>query len=225
VAPEIPGAIGFIERLVAAGVVVSLGHSVATSDETSMALAAGASMGTHLFNAMPPLTAREAGLAGVLMTDPRAHFGVIADKIHLAPEMLLLAWRSAPDRLILVTDAISATGMPEGDYDIGGTPVTVDGGAVRNAEGSLAGSVLTMDRAVAVLMETTGASVKEATDAASLHPATALGRTDLGKLTMGARGDVVLLDETAVVATVVDGEIVFCSEPDRLRGVPHDPEI
>jgi N-acetylglucosamine-6-phosphate deacetylase len=225
IAPEIPGAIGFIERLVAAGVVVSLGHSVATSDETSMALTAGASMGTHLFNAMPPLTAREPDLAGVLMTDPRTHFGVIADGIHLAPEMLVLAWRSAPDRLILVTDAISATGMPEGDYDIGGTPVTVDRGAVRNAEGSLAGSVLTMDRAVAVLMETTGASVKEATDAASLHPATALGRTDLGTLAMGARGDAVLLDETAVVATVVGGEIVFCNEPDRLGGMPHDSEI
>jgi N-acetylglucosamine-6-phosphate deacetylase len=82
-----------------------------------------------------------------------------------------------------------------------------------------------MDRAVAVLMETTGASVKEATDAASLHPATALGRTDLGTLAMGARGDAVLLDETAVVATVVGGEIVFCNESDRLGGMPHDSEI
>jgi N-acetylglucosamine-6-phosphate deacetylase len=223
-APEIPGAVGFIERLVADGVVVALGHSTATVDEVKLALDAGASLGTHLFNAMVSLTAREPGLAGVLMTDQRAHFGVIADGIHLAPEMLQIAWRSASDRLILVTDAISATGMPDGDYDIGGIPVTAAQGAVRNATGSLAGSVLTMDRAVAVLMETTGASLKEATDAASLHPATALGRTDLGTLAMGAQGDVVLLDGTAVVATVVGGEIVFCSQPDRMRGTPHDPE-
>jgi len=225
IAPEIQGAIGFIETLVAAGVVVSLGHSAATSDEAELALDAGASMGTHLFNAMAPMAGREPGLAGVLITDTRAHFGVIVDGIHLAPEMLRLAWRSAPDRLILVTDAISATGMPEGDYCIGGIPVTVDRGAVRNAEGSLAGSVLTMDRAVAVLMETTEASLQEATDAASLHPATALGRTDLGTLAMGARGDVVLLDGTTVIATVVGGEIMYCSQPDRLRGMSHDPEV
>ncbi|MCL1601968.1 MAG: N-acetylglucosamine-6-phosphate deacetylase [Actinomycetia bacterium] len=223
VAPEIQGVLSFIERLVAAGVVASLGHSAATSDETDQALGAGATLGTHLFNAMAPLTARDPGLAGVLMTDPRTHFGVIADGIHLAPEMLRLAWRSAPDRLILVTDAISATGMPEGAYDIGGVPVTVNQGAVRNATGSLAGSVLTMDRAVAVLMETTEASLKEATDAASLHPATALGRADLGTLSIGARGDVVLLDGTTVVATVVGGEIAFCKESDRLRGMPRDP--
>ena len=223
VAPEIQGVISFIERLVAAGVVASLGHSAATSDETDLALGAGATLGTHLFNAMAPLTARDPGLAGVLMTDPRTHFGVIADGIHLAPEILRLAWRSAPDRLILVTDAISATGMPEGEYDIGGIPVTVSRGAVRNAAGSLAGSVLTMDRAVAVLMETTEASLKKATEAASLHPATALGRTDLGTLSIGARGDVVLLDGTTVVATVVGGEIAFCKEPDRLRGMPRDP--
>ena len=223
VAPEIQGVISFIERLVAAGVVASLGHSATTSDETDLALGAGATLGTHLFNAMAPLTARDPGLAGILMTDPRTHFGVIADGIHLAPEMLRLAWRSAPDRLILVTDAISATGMPEGEYDIGGIPVTVGRGAVRNAAGSLAGSVLTMDRAVAVLMETTEASLKEATEAASLHPATALGRTDLGTLSIGARGDVVLLDGTTVVATVVGGEVAFCKEPDRLRGMPRDP--
>lgn len=225
IAPEIPGAIDFIERLAAAGVVVALGHSAATSGEAQLAIDAGASLGTHLYNAMAPLTAREPGLAGVLMTDPRAHFAVIADGIHLAPEMLRLAWNSAPDRLILVTDAISATGMPKGEYDIGGISVTVDRGAVRNAAGSLAGSVLTMDRAVAVLMETTGASVREAADAASQHPATALGRSDLGTLALGARGDVVLLDGTTVVATVVAGEIVFCDQPDRLRGMPHDPEV
>lgn len=220
VAPEIPGVIGFIERLVSAGVVVSLGHSAATSAEAKLALDAGASLGTHLFNAMAPMTAREPGLAGVLMSDPRAYFDVIADRIHLAPEMLQMAWHLAPDRLILITDAISATGMAEGSYDIGGIAVTARNGAVHNAEGSLAGSVLTMDRAVAVLMEATTASLDEATRAATHNPAAVLGRGDIGVLSVGSRADVVLLDGLEVVVTIVGGEIVFCSQPDRLEGTP-----
>jgi N-acetylglucosamine-6-phosphate deacetylase len=221
VAPEIIGARNFIEDLVSAGVVVSLGHSAATSRAARLALDAGASLGTHLFNAMEPMTVREPGLAGVLLTDQRAHFGVIADGVHLAPEMLQIAWRLGPDRLILVTDAISATGMPEGIFDIGGIPVTASSGAVRNVEGSLAGSVLTMDRAVAVLMETTTANLNGATRAATQNPAAALRRPDLGTLVVGSRGDVVLLDGGEVVVTIVAGEIVFCTQPDRLKGTPN----
>jgi N-acetylglucosamine-6-phosphate deacetylase len=170
---------------------------------------------------MEPMTVREPGLAGVLLTDQRAHFGVIADGVHLAPEMLQIAWGLGPDRLILVTDAISATGMPEGIFDIGGIPVTASSGAVRNVEGSLAGSVLTMDRAVAVLMETTTANLNGATRAATQNPAAALRRPDLGTLVVGSRGDVVLLDGGEVVVTIVAGEIVFCTQPDRLKGTPN----
>jgi N-acetylglucosamine-6-phosphate deacetylase len=217
VAPELPGAIPFIEKLVTEGVIVSLGHSNATSAEATVALDAGASLGTHLFNAMAPMTGREPGLAGALMADSRAHFGVIADGIHLAPEMLQIAWHSGPDRLVLVTDAIAATGMAEGRYDIGGIPVNVADGAVRNAEGSLAGSVLTMNRAVEVLMETTGASLSDSLAAAAANPARALGRTDIGAMHPGARGDVVLLDGLEVVATIQGGEIVFCKQPHRVR--------
>jgi N-acetylglucosamine-6-phosphate deacetylase len=221
IAPELVGASGFIERLVSAGVVVSLGHSAATAREAQLALDAGASLGTHLFNAMEPMNVREPGLAGALLTDQRAYFGVIADGVHLAPEMLQIAWRLAPDRLILVTDAISATGMPEGNYDIGGIRVTASNGAVRNTEGSLAGSVLTMDRAMAVLMETTAATLDVAIRATTQNPADALRRTDLGTLTVGSRGDVVLLDGGKVAVTIVGGEVVFTSQPDRLEGIPN----
>jgi N-acetylglucosamine-6-phosphate deacetylase len=174
---------------------------------------------------MAPMTGREPGLAGVLLTDSRAHVGVIADGIHLAPEMLRLAWSSAPDRFVLVTDAIAATGMAEGEYEVGGIPVVVANGAVRNSEGSLAGSVLTLDRALKVLMETTGASLSDSLQAATSNPARALGRDDLGNLTVGARGDVVLLDGLEVVATIVGGDIVFCTQQQRLKEKPHDTEV
>jgi N-acetylglucosamine-6-phosphate deacetylase len=173
---------------------VSLGHSSATAAEATLALDAGATLGTHLFNAMAPMAGREPGLAGVLITDPRARFGAIVDGIHLAPEMLRMAWSSAQDRFILVTDGIAAIGMAEGSHDIGWVPVSVANGAVRNAEGDLAGSVLTMDTAITVLMETTSANLGDAVKAATLHPAAALGRSDLGSLSTGARGDLVLLE-------------------------------
>ena len=213
VAPELPGVIDFIEHLVDAGVIVALGHSMATSTEANMAIDAGASLGTHLFNAMSPMTAREPGLAGALLANPDVHFDVIADGIHLAPEMLRLAWSSASERLILVTDAISAAGMPEGRYKIGQVLVDVRDGIVRNDDGLLAGSALTMDRALRVLMQTAGATLGEAVGAATSHPARLLGRPDLGSLSVGARGDAVLLDGTEVVATVVDGRVMFGDEP------------
>jgi N-acetylglucosamine-6-phosphate deacetylase len=139
--------------------------------------------------------------------------------------MLRMAWSSAQDRFILVTDGIAAIGMAEGSHDIGWVPVSVANGAVRNAEGDLAGSVLTMDTAITVLMETTSANLGDAVKAATLHPAAALGRSDLGSLSTGARGDLVLLEGTTVVATVVGGEILFCNQPDRVRGTRHVPEI
>lgn len=225
VAPELPGVIPFIEKLVAEGVVVALGHSHATSHEATIALDAGASLGTHILNSMAPMTGRDPGLAGVLMTDSRAHFGVIADGIHLAPEMLKIVWRSGFDRLVLVTDAIAATGMAEGKYDIGGIPVTVADSAVRNVEGSLAGSVLTMDRALAVLVETTRAGLDDAIGAATSNPARAVRRADIGSLIPGTRGDVVLLDGLEVVATIAGGEIVYCNQPHRLEEKPNDPEV
>ena len=225
VAPELAGVTGFIERLTSAGVVVSLGHSAASARIAAEAIDAGATLGTHLFNAMPPLIAREPGLAGILLTDQRTYLGLIVDGIHLANEMLMIAWSLGRDRFLLITDSISATGMPDGHYDIGGVPVEVRDGTVRNVDGALAGSILTMDQAIRNLMRTTGASLEAAVAAASSNPASALGRTDIGSLAVGSRGDVVLLDGAEVVATVIAGRIVFCNQPDRLIGGSRVTEI
>ncbi len=224
-APEIPGAVDFIEHLVREGVVVSLGHSAATAHEATLALDAGATMGTHLFNAMPPISAREPGLAGALIADPLAYLSVITDGVHIAPELLKMVWSSSHDRLILVTDAVSATGMPEGKYRIGEVVIDVHDGRAHNAEGVLAGSVLTMERALDVLMQTTGASLDEAVSAVTTHPALALNRPELGSLSLGAKGNAVLLDGLTVVATIVGGAVVHCSQPNRLHGVNDDAEI
>lgn len=218
VAPELPGAMEFIERIVKSGVKVSLGHSVATAAQTMAAIDAGASMGTHLFNAMAPMTAREPGLAATLLTNAATYPSVIVDGIHVSDEMLRIAWSIASERIVLITDAISAAGMPEGSYDIAGVPVDVNDGSVRNQEGALAGSVLTMDKAIAGLMTAVGTNLESAISAATLHPAQALGLSELGSLTSGSQGDLVLLDGVDVVATVVGGHIAFCNQPDRLKG-------
>ena len=225
VAPELPGAVRFIERLVESRVVVSLGHSAATATQATAAMDAGASMGTHMFNAMAPLTAREPGLAGTLLTNASMYPGVIVDGIHVADEMLQIAWSLASERLVLVTDAISATGMPEGTYDIAGVPVQVRNGTARNQDGALAGSVLTMDRAIDRLRTAVDTDLASAIAAATSHPANSLGRPDLGSIRPGSRGDVVLLDGVDVAATVVGGSVAFCNQPDRLKGTSHVTEI
>lgn len=214
VAPELDGAIQLIERLVAEGVAVSIGHSAADHATATAALRAGATLGTHLFNAMPPMTGREPGIAGALL-DSDACFGVIVDGVHLSDSTVRLAWTVAPDRFIAITDAISALGMSDGEHHIGSITVTVSNGAVRNTEGNLAGSVLTMDTALRNLMKITGAPLDTAAAALTSTPAGALGRSDIGTLDIGARGDVVLIDDTGIVATVVEGRILHLSEPER----------
>ncbi len=216
-APELPGAIPLIERLVGAGVVVSIGHSGATVDEALAAVDAGATLGTHLFNAMPPLTAREPGITGALLTDERAWVDVIVDGHHLHPATLTLAWRAAGERVIIITDAVAAAGMHDGTYRIGDVDVVVEGGVVRNREGVLAGAAATMDTAVRIFAETTGAGRAAAVRAASSHPAEALGRNDIGRLHPGARADILLLDGFTVVGTVAGGKLIHLSDPGRLR--------
>ena len=218
VAPELEGALELIARLASAAVTVSIGHSAATAAETIAAIDAGATLGTHLFNAMPPITGREPGIAGILLTDTRARFGVIVDGVHLDAATVRLAWNAAPDRFILITDAISAVGMPEGDYEIGGVAVTLAGGAVRNAAGNLAGSVLTMDVGLANLMRTTGASLASAVAAVTSTPAAALNRGDIGTIAVGARGDITLLDGGSVAGTIVGGRVCYLQDEDRLQG-------
>ncbi|MGI9666699.1 MAG: amidohydrolase family protein, partial [Acidimicrobiia bacterium] len=202
-------------------VVVSVGHSAATASTTRKALDAGATMGTHLFNAMPPMTAREPGIAGVLISDARTHFGMIVDGHHHDPAMVAMAWAAAPERFCLVTDGIAAMGLSDGSYTLGPIDVTVVNGAVRNAEGNLAGASATMDRELSLLISITGASLEDAVKAATFNPSEAIGAWDRGRIRRGSRGDLVLLDGDKVAATIVGGEVVHLTEPDRWKGTPH----
>jgi N-acetylglucosamine-6-phosphate deacetylase len=149
VAPERPGALPFIRRLVARGVVVSLGHTGASHEEMLRGAAAGARMVTHLFNAMAPFAHRAPGAVGAALIDDRLTCGLIADGVHCHAAAIRLAVRAkGPERVALVTDAMAAAGMPPGRYRLGGRPVSSDGVAARLADGTLAGSLLTMDRAL-----------------------------------------------------------------------------
>lgn len=175
IAPEIPGALALIEHVASSGVKVSIGHTNATSEEALAAIEAGAKSATHTFNAMRPLDHRDPGVIATVLDDDRLYAELICDGIHVAPEMVRL-WLKAKgqDKAILVTDSMSATGMPDGTYTLGTFQVQVaDGRAM--SDGSLAGSVLTMDRAVANLQRFTGSPLGTAVRLASHNPAKLLG--------------------------------------------------
>jgi N-acetylglucosamine-6-phosphate deacetylase len=187
IAPGLPGAPAAVERLVAAGVVVALGHARSTVGFADC-VAAGASVVTHLFNAMSPLHHREPGIANLALDDERLTCCLIADGHHVHPNMLRLAFRTlGRSRTVLVTDAVSAAGMPDGEYTLSGLPVTSREGIVRDREGRLAGSALTM----AMACQRFAAAVPTADDAvlaevAARNPARLLGRRDLGAIEVGA---------------------------------------
>ncbi len=208
-APELEGALGVIAELADRGVVVSLGHSAAMATEAVAGVDAGATWVTHLFNAMAPLHHREPGLAGVALTDRRVHVGLIADGIHVHPTAVALAQRSLGARLTLVTDAVGALGLSAGTQRFGRAEVTVGDDGVRLADGTLAGSNLSMDQAVRNLVAFSGCSTAEALFAASTAPAAVLADSTRGELLAGRRADAVLLDEhLGVVATLVAGQVV-----------------
>ena len=181
-APETPNALELIKHAISLGVKVSLGHSNATAAQTIAAIAAGATSATHTFNAMRPLDHREPGILGTVLDNPALFAELICDGIHVSPELVRLWLRAkSPARAILVTDAISATGMPNGTYNLGNFKVEVaDGRATHN--GALAGSVLTLDRAVANLQSFTGTSLDAATRCASHTPAQMLGLDSLTQI-------------------------------------------
>ena len=208
-APEMPGAIEVIEALVERQVVVSLGHTLATAAEATAAVAAGASWVTHLFNAMAPLHHRAPGLVGVALADDRLRVGLIPDGIHLHPPIVALAQRALGARLTIVTDAVGALGMPGGTQRLGRREVTVGDDGVRLADGTLAGSNLSMDQGVRNLVAFTGCTPSVALHAAATAPAAVLGDTTRGTLSPGARADAVLLTEDLhLVATIVGGVVL-----------------
>ncbi len=191
-APERPGALAAIEALRAAGVCVSIGHTAATAAQVTAAADAGARMVTHVFNAQRGLAHREPGVPGQGMADPRLSLGLICDLHHVSEVICSLVLRAALGGVLLVTDAIAATTMPAGRYLLGGVEVIVetDGGLPRRADGTIAGSALTLDAAVRNAVRC-GASPAQALLAATATPAALLGRTDVGDLRVGAAADLV----------------------------------
>jgi N-acetylglucosamine-6-phosphate deacetylase len=214
IAPERPGATDLLAWLLAHGVTVSLGHTDADAVTAHGAYNRGARCVTHLFNAQRRFTARDPGITGVALTRADVSVGVIADFVHLAPETVLATWQACGSRLVLVTDAIAATGCGDGEFRLGDRSVHVRDGAVRLADGTLAGSILTMDRAVRNLAGL-GVPWEAAVNAATAAPARALGRADIGVLRPGGPADVVVLDrDLTVQRTLVAGSEVW-SIPSR----------
>ncbi len=212
-APELPGALEAIAALRDRGVVVALGHTEASGAEVEAAVAAGASCVTHLFNAMSPPTAREPGAAGVALGGDALVAGVIADGHHLDPHLLRTAWRAlGPERFLAVSDTTAALGLPDGPTRLGEQETLLADGAVRLADGTLAGSAASLADCLRVLRATTGCSPAEAVATATTVPARLIGDERRGRLDAGCRGDLVLLDLAGdrfdVVATVVAGEVV-----------------
>jgi N-acetylglucosamine-6-phosphate deacetylase len=199
VAPEGEGAIEMIGDAAAKGVRISLGHSDATYEQTRKAIEAGARHATHVFNAMRALDHREPGILGAVLTDDRVSGEIIVDGVHVHPEMVkLLVKAKSVGRVILVTDAISATGMGDGTYQLGGFQVEVRGDRCE-FEGRLAGSVLTLDRAVRNTAKFASVPLEAAVRMASLNPSLMLGLHDRGAIAEGMIADVNLLREDGTV--------------------------
>lgn len=210
-APEAVGAAACIRYLARRGAVVSAGHTDCTYEQMRQAAAAGLSHVTHLFNAMRGLHHREPGPIGAALTLPGLTAEVIADGVHVHPAALALAAAAGASRLVLVTDAMRAAGLGDGEYRLGEHTALVRNGAARLADGTLAGSVLTMERAVRNMVRLAGVDLPTAVAMASLHPAR-IHRLDdrKGSLAAGKDADLLLLDrDLNVQATIIAGEMVY----------------
>jgi N-acetylglucosamine-6-phosphate deacetylase len=215
-APELPGALDLVAVLAKQGVVVSAGHSTATCREAEAGFDAGIRYGTHLFNAMPPLHHREPGLAGALLTDGRPVSGLITDGIHTHPSMIRLAWRALDGGSItLVTDAMAALGMAPGRHLLGDLDVVVDGQSARLLDGTLAGSIVSLDAALRNLIAYTGCSLAQALPAVTTTPAKVLGLgATLGRIAPRYLANLVLLTpDLQVQAAIAKGQIVYEQSP------------
>lgn len=211
-APELPGAHELIRMLVREGVIASIGHTDATYDEALVAVDAGASHATHLFNAMRPLHHRDPGVIAACLNEPEIVAEVIPDGIHLHPHIVRLALRTkGPDGVALITDAFSATGLPDGEYGLGPHRVRVAGPLCTLADGTIAGSILTMERAVTNAVAFAGVSLVDAVRMASLVPARLAACSHrTGSLEAGKDADVTVLSRDGLcLSTWVRGRQVW----------------
>lgn len=204
IAPELPGATELIEAIVAAKVVAAVGHTDADYDQARAAIHAGARHAVHVYNAMRPFDHRDPGILGAILTDPEITAEIIADGVHVAgPAIQVLIGCKGVDAVLLVSDGIAATGMPDGNYRLGNFAVTVKDGVCRNAEGRLAGSTLTLDRAIRNLVAL-GVSLQDAVRMATILPARRLGLAGKkGIIAVGADADLVALTPDLRVAGVM----------------------
>lgn len=203
-APELPGSLEVIEQARRAGLVVAMGHTDATYAETCAAIAKGVRHAVHVFNAMRPFAHRETGVLGAVLTSPDVTAELIADGVHVdAPAMRLLLTAKGIERVLLVSDGTAATGMPDGKYRLGTFEVSVSGGVCRNAEGKLAGSTLTLDRALRNVVAL-GVALADAVRMLTLNPARLLGLEQRkGLLRPGADADLILLNSELQVTSVM----------------------
>jgi N-acetylglucosamine-6-phosphate deacetylase len=212
IAPEMPGAIDFIRWLHQQGIIVSVGHSNATYEQVQEGIQVGLSHVTHIFNAMRGLHHREPGVVGAALSSPKLIVEMIADGIHLHPMVLkMLTQIKESEKLVLITDAMRATGFKEGTYDLGGQEVIVTQGQAKLKNGTLAGSVLTMDKAVKNLVTKVGISLLNAVQMASYNPAKCLGIDDKkGSLELYKDADIVILNKNLETElTMVAGKVVY----------------
>ena len=203
-APELPGSFELIAAARRAGLVISLGHTDATYEQAMAAIAEGATHAAHVFNAMRPFSHRGTGVLGAVLTSPQVSTELIADGVHVdEPAMRMLVELKGPERVILVSDGISATGMPDGKHRLGLFEVSVSGGVARNSEGKLAGSTLTLDRALRNMVAL-GVPLPSALRMVTANPARQIGLgTRKGVLQPGADADMVFLNDKLEVSGVM----------------------
>jgi N-acetylglucosamine-6-phosphate deacetylase len=208
-APEIEGGIELTKELVRQNWIPSIGHARADAETLNKAFEAGAKHVTHLFNAMTGVHHREIGVAGWALTNDKISCEIIADGIHVHPEMLKFAYKNkSADKLLLVSDAVAPTGLGDGEYEIWGEKISVTNGRTQNERGGIAGSVITMLDAVKMFLSL-GVTAQEVSRMASLNPAKLLGLEKThGSIEIGKRADLVALDAQGNVALTIVGGII-----------------
>jgi N-acetylglucosamine-6-phosphate deacetylase len=223
-APELPGATAIIRRLLATGVTVSMGHTDATYEQAREAIQLGVTHMTHCFNAMRPLNHRLPGPLAAVVQAPQVLGELIADGVHVHPAVMnVLVKMLGAERTIVITDALSAAGIGEITFDFAGQPAQVICGAAHLADGTLTGSVLTMDQGLRNMIEMTDASLQEAVGMLTINPARAIGMADRkGRLQSGYDADLLIFDaDLTLQATICRGTLAFVTDAwhERMQGI------
>ena len=211
VAPEVEGALDFIREARALGVTLSMGHTDASAEAALAGIEAGITHATHLFNAMPPMNHRAPGVVGAALAAEGVYCELIADTFHVDPLLFPILAKAAPDRLVLITDSIPVSGLPDGPHEQLGVTVIVDGIRCRFPDGTIAGSALTLDAAVRNFARHAGVPLWQAVNMASLHPARSIGVDDRkGAIAPGRDADLIIADDDFhVQKTFVGGECAW----------------